>query len=94
MKQVLRHSDDFHRKWFFGEARRWEQADEAPIGGDVTASSRSDDGGHLEMTSRETEKTAASAILKSDDVTEEVGHLERVEKTAATNGDEVTVTSP
>ena len=37
------------------------------------------------------EKTAASAILRSDDVTEDVGHLYKVEKTAASailkNGD-------
>ncbi len=39
------------------------------------------------------EKTAASAILKGDDVTEDVGHLEIVEKTAATKDDDVTEAS-
>ncbi len=35
------------------------------------------------------EKTAASAILKSNDVTEDVGQLGRAEKTTVTNGDDV-----
>ena len=64
-------------------SRSWKQADEAPVGGDVTASSRSDDGGHLERRSPKTKMTAASAILKSDDVTEDVGHLYKVDKTVA-----------
>ena len=29
VKQVLKQPDDFHQKWYFGEAGRWEEADEA-----------------------------------------------------------------
>ena len=37
----------------------------------------------LAVTSQQAIETATAAILKSDDVTEDVGHLYKVEKTAA-----------